>query len=540
VNQRALLFIMCVFPVLAQADDTEAASRVARLKDFAGNVTMRSAASDNWGPAVVNRPLVAGDTIWVDQGGRATVDAGSTTVRLAESTNFAVFSMAPGLLSLRLTQGTVHMRIRSLAPREGYSIVTPNGEVAALRTGSYRVDVDTDAHRMTVTVRDGEAEVNTGAEPRIIRAQGAERFTGEGQVTAEMLPLPAPDGTDQWCDREDAREDEAVLAASPHVSTKISGITDLGASAGEWFTGSPQGDYWIPSGVSADWAPYRYGSWMFIDPWGWTWVDEAPWGFAPFHYGRWAMVGPRWAWFPGPPLAQPLFAPALVAFVGGAGFAAAIGAGYGPIAAWVPLGPREPFRPWYLASPLYVARVNAGQAYAYGNITYVNRTYVTAVPQAAFTSGRSIRRDIYPVPASAAMRAQTVPLLVRPSLASRTGYVAPGSLLRVPPARFANRTVLAATAPTRATGPYRLVNPTGSRTSGWMRYGNVANRAAPQTPPQPATRWSPPAKQTPRPAPAARSYQTPQTRPLPRNAPPKTTAPAARTPPPARTATRGK
>ena len=22
-------------------------------------------------------------------------------------------------------------------------------------------------------------------------------------------------------------------------------------------------------------------------PWGWTWVDDAPWGFAPFHYGRW-------------------------------------------------------------------------------------------------------------------------------------------------------------------------------------------------------------------------------------------------------------
>ena len=25
-------------------------------------------------------------------------------------------------------------------------------------------------------------------------------------------------------------------------------------------------------------------------PWGWTWIDDARWGFAPFHYGRWAYV----------------------------------------------------------------------------------------------------------------------------------------------------------------------------------------------------------------------------------------------------------
>jgi hypothetical protein len=28
-----------------------------------------------------------------------------------------------------------------------------------------------------------------------------------------------------------------------------------------------------------------------MSPWGWTWVDNAPWGFAPFHYGRWVGAG---------------------------------------------------------------------------------------------------------------------------------------------------------------------------------------------------------------------------------------------------------
>lgn len=26
------------------------------------------------------------------------------------------------------------------------------------------------------------------------------------------------------------------------------------------------------------------------DPWGWTWVDDAPYGFVTSHYGRWAYL----------------------------------------------------------------------------------------------------------------------------------------------------------------------------------------------------------------------------------------------------------
>ncbi len=62
--------------------------------------------------------------------------------------------------------------------------------------------------------------------------------------------------------------------------------------------------------VSAGWAPYTTGSWAFVEPWGWTWVDEAPWGFAPFHYGRWIMVRGAWAWVPGARGYRPVYAPA--------------------------------------------------------------------------------------------------------------------------------------------------------------------------------------------------------------------------------------
>src|SRR4029453_15692065 len=75
------------------------------------------------------------------------------------------------------------------------------------------------------------------------------------------------------------------------------------------------------------WAPYRSGQWRWVRPWGWTWVDQAPWGYAPFHYGRWVTIGNRWCWWPGGYYARPIWAPALVGFVGGSNLSVWVGFG---------------------------------------------------------------------------------------------------------------------------------------------------------------------------------------------------------------------
>ncbi|UUZ51547.1 hypothetical protein LP420_20690 [Massilia sp. B-10] len=67
----------------------------------------------------------------------------------------------------------------------------------------------------------------------------------------------------------------------------------------------------------AYWVPYRDGRWTYLQPWGWTWVDNAPWGYAPFHYGRWVTVGGRWCWSPGRNVTRAVWSPALVGWVGG-------------------------------------------------------------------------------------------------------------------------------------------------------------------------------------------------------------------------------
>ncbi len=73
----------------------------------------------------------------------------------------------------------------------------------------------------------------------------------------------------------------------------------------------------MPRVVASGWAPYSTGRWAWVQPWGWTWVDDAPWGFAPFHYGRWVYLRNSWCWAPGSYVRRPVYAPALVAWIGG-------------------------------------------------------------------------------------------------------------------------------------------------------------------------------------------------------------------------------
>lgn len=70
-------------------------------------------------------------------------------------------------------------------------------------------------------------------------------------------------------------------------------------------------------------------------------MDDAPWGWAPYHYGRWVFVNGFWGWAPGPIVARPVYAPALVACLGGVRISAGVGVG------WVALGWGEPVVPWW-------------------------------------------------------------------------------------------------------------------------------------------------------------------------------------------------
>src|SRR5439155_255940 len=134
------------------------------------------------------------------------------------------------------------------------------------------------------------------------------------------------DDWEDWCASRDRRWDDARSAR--YVSRGVIGYEDLDDN-GDWRETPDYGAVWVPRGVATGWAPYRYGHWAWVEPWGWTWIDDAPWGFAPFHYGRWVYVGGGWAWVPGHVVARPVYAPALVVFVGGRNWSLAIAGGSG-------------------------------------------------------------------------------------------------------------------------------------------------------------------------------------------------------------------
>ncbi|MFM0269212.1 FecR protein [Paraburkholderia aspalathi] len=403
-------------PEAASQQNTDPPGRVARLNYTAGAVTTEPAGATDWSYAQINRPLTSGDQLWNDQNARSELHIGSTAVRLGQSTSLDILNLDDNSAQLKVAQGTLSARLRELAPGSTYEIDTPNVALGLNGPGDYRVDVAPDGSSTTVTVRSGSATVYGDSGQVPVAAGQQIRFAGTNLQQVADNGAPGLDGFDQWAASRDAAEDRSVSAR--YVSRDIPGYQDLDAN-GTWRSSPQYGEVWVPRATPAGWAPYHDGHWVWQAPWGWTWVDDAPWGFAPYHYGRWAYVDDSWAWVPGPVVVSepPVYAPALVAFVGGGGggvdwgVSLAIGGAVAAGVAWFPLGPGEPWHPhwgdhdhW---SPGYYNRVNNttvvnnyNRNVTNVNVTNIHNTYinyrapggVTAVPATAFVHGQSVGR----------------------------------------------------------------------------------------------------------------------------------------------------
>jgi hypothetical protein len=130
-----------------------------------------------------------------------------------------------------------------------------------------------------------------------------------------------------------------------YVPPGVYGADDLD-HYGNWRTVPKYGEVWVPDRVAPDWAPYSTGRWVWDPVYGWTWVDDAPWGWAPYHYGRWVNIDGFWGWAPGPVVVRPPYAPALVAWFGAPGLSVGVSVG-GPALGWCALGWGEPVIPWW-------------------------------------------------------------------------------------------------------------------------------------------------------------------------------------------------
>ncbi|WP_394788289.1 DUF6600 domain-containing protein [Rhodoferax sp.] len=337
----ALLLATASLQTWAQA---EAPGRVARLNHVDGGVSFAPAGSDAWGPVEINRPLTAGDRLQTDPGARAELHSGSTALRLAGQSVLEISELDDDNTRLTLTQGTLALRVRNLYPGERMEINTPNLAFTVSQPGEYRLDVDPNYRTTGVTVRSGSGVVygENGA-TRSLSGQQEIRFADRQLAQEVAQNNPPRDSFDMWTVARDRAEDQSLSAR--YMSRDMTGYEQLD-SHGDWRTDTEFGTVWIPRVTVGQWAPYRNGQWRWVAPWGWTWVDDAPWGFAPFHYGRWAQIGPQWVWVPGPVGPRPVYAPALVGFPNDRGNNWH-DRQHPPSSGWVPLGPRDPWRPGY-------------------------------------------------------------------------------------------------------------------------------------------------------------------------------------------------
>ncbi|MEO5596388.1 MAG: DUF6600 domain-containing protein, partial [Lysobacteraceae bacterium] len=384
----------------AQQRFNDPPGRVARISDMRGEISYSPAGDGEWYSVHRNRPLVRGDALWSDRGARAELQVGSTFLRMDQETNVEFLELSDRMLQVQITEGTLNLRIRRMYPGQRVEIDTPNLALVLDRPGTFRIDIDRENDNTTIEAREGNGTVYGVGGRFGVRRGDVVVFYGEDVRDYEMYAFPMPDNFDRYARIRDQRIDRSVSLR--YLSDDLVGFSDLD-NYGQWSRNPQYGAVWYPSNTYSGWAPYQDGQWVWQDPWGWTWVDDQPWGFAPSHYGRWAWVEGRWGWIPGPRNYRSVYAPALVGFI--EEIAGSIG--------WFPLGPSDVYYPSYQVSSSYFNQVNASNtrvdsarlSSVYGSYgraqsvplaqgSYRNRsvpTAVTAVPQNVFVNSRPVR-----------------------------------------------------------------------------------------------------------------------------------------------------
>jgi hypothetical protein len=386
-----------------EESEVDPPEQVARLSYVHGDVVVVEAEQGDSSTAALNLPMTDGDELRVGRDSRAELQLAVATLHVDAGSRLSFVQLASDAVRLRLTEGVMVVNVREPdSELEGddesappaVELETPNALVTLLEPGEYSIAIEDGGIATVVGVRDGASEISSGSQVFDLRDSQEGRYTGMNGLEEEVHALDRRNRFESWADER--VEDEDRSESSRYVSREMVGYRDLDRY-GYWESDPYYGYVWTPRHVGMGWAPYRFGYWSWIGPWGWTWIDNSPWGFAPFHYGRWAYSRSRWCWVPGPRHHRPIYSPHLVRWRGA-----------GNHLAWVPLGPREVYVPRHRSSDRYLRRVNQANTVIPDprrltredrGVRYVNERHsgaITTASRQAFASGRTVSRTISP------------------------------------------------------------------------------------------------------------------------------------------------
>jgi len=312
-------------PARAGSLPGELPALVGRINVLAGTLQLQDRDSGQWqraeGGLVSNWPLAGGDRLRLQgRDARADLRIGSTTLRLGAGAELWLQQLDEQAVVLQLQDGTLALRLAAI-DGDGFGPVelrTREGRWLPRHPGHYRFDRERDATQASVwrgeLQFEGADSALTIPERRRADLWLDNPDNGRRSATRYAWAPVQRDAFADWVAR-DERQDDAPVSAR-HVPPGMSGWQDLDRH-GDWVSDNDHGPLWLPRVVAPGWAPYQVGRWAWVSPWGWTWIDAAPWGFAPSHYGSWLRFDERWAWSPGPRGPRVRYAPALSAWVGG-------------------------------------------------------------------------------------------------------------------------------------------------------------------------------------------------------------------------------
>jgi hypothetical protein len=338
---------------LAQEDPP---GRVGRVAHTEGTVWIYDTEAQQWEAAPRNRPLTSGDQLSSEAGARAEVRIGSTVLRVGERSRIEFVQIDDHVMRIRLHDG--HLAARTVTAEAARELVLVTAEGRFASTGPAHMRLDRNGSTSSLTVWQGVARFESDDSALDVSGDRSADFWREGGRTHYTWREAPRDAFTSWVAEADRRD--AAVTPPRYVSPEMTGAEDL-ERHGRWIEHAEHGPLWLPYTVAPGWAPYRYGHWAWVSPWGWTWVDDAPWGFAPFHYGRWVWYRGAWGWVPGTYVARPVYAPALVAWVGTPGVAVSVQIGTHrplPPVGWFPLAPHDIYVPYYRATPIHMRAVN--------------------------------------------------------------------------------------------------------------------------------------------------------------------------------------
>ena len=314
---RALFFAM-PFLILnagnALAEDytPDVTARVARISFVSGDVQIKRADSSDWERAANNLPIVEGDEIATDGDARLEIQFNSETyLRLSENAYLKITTLRDEGIAVSLPNGMMSVRVLNFNKDRAYfEIDAPQTTVSVERAGMYRVDAGSRSDtEVRVSVTDsGQARIYSENSGFTLKNGRSATIQIDGNYAGEWETSDAAryaDDFDSWTLQRDAVIAKRLRDAyyDKYYDRDIYGAEDLN-EYGEWIHTRKYGYVWKPFRTSvasySDWSPYRYGQWRWIPPFGWTWVNDEPWGWATYHHGRWVWDGGNWYWTPYP------------------------------------------------------------------------------------------------------------------------------------------------------------------------------------------------------------------------------------------------